>query len=99
MGDPAVTTIWKFQLDIMDEQTVMMPKGAVIIRVDSPSATTLNLWAIINREAPTEGRLIHVYGTGSDIPYAERLEYLGTTTPYPLVWHVFEVIEMVEWVG
>ena len=93
-----MTTIWKFQLDISDRQTVMMPHGAVIIRVDSPSPSTLNLWAIVNPEAPTEERVIDVYGTGHDIPYQEELAYLGTTTPYPLVWHVFEVVERVEWV-
>lgn len=85
-------TIWKYPLEITDEQNIRMPKGANILTAQIQGGT-LCLWAIVDPKAPLVSRWIGIVGTGH--PMAQEMEcvYLGTAQMAggALVWHVFEL--------
>ncbi len=90
-------TIHKYPLAIEDTQTVELPEGAEILRVEALSKDTfpvsvynakLFLWAKVDPEARMVSRTVFIFGTGHEIiPSAAR--YLGTIFTSPLVFHVF----------
>jgi hypothetical protein len=91
-----VRTIWKFQLHITDEQQVSMPRGSVILCVQSQAGQPC-LWAVVDSDAPLEARTIHIFGTGLDMgdPATVPMRgYIGTfqMAGGALVWHVFEPV-------
>lgn len=83
-------TIWKFPLEIIREQNLMMPEGAEILSVQTQH-NSLCLWALVNPEAPLQRRVIEVFGTGHSISDAER-KYVTTAQRDggKFVWHIFE---------
>ena len=90
----ATKTIWKFPLNITDEQIVVMPKGSDLLSVQVQYGTP-NLWALINNPcAPNESRRIFTLGTGHPAPN-DLGTYLGTyqTNGSALVLHVFDSLE------
>jgi len=92
-------TIWKYEIPVTDEYHLAMPKGAQILHV-APSHVNptgaIWLWARVEEptmDEATEVRVFLVYGTGHEIrPPSGTRVYIGTVTPYPLVWHVFELV-------
>lgn len=82
-------TIYKYPIDIRDEQLVKMPKDAKILTVqmqgDNPT-----LWALVDEKAEKEYRKIRIIGTGHPIPDADSLTYIGTIQERMFLWHVFE---------
>jgi len=48
-------TIWKFTLDLVDEQQVSLPKDAEILSVQVQNGN-ICLWALVNPEAEKETR-------------------------------------------
>lgn len=85
-------TIWKYPLEITDEQVVEMPQGANILSVQS-QGSQLCLWAIVfpNRASMRE-RTITIYGTGHAMRTDCEEKFLATVQQDggALVWHVFE---------
>jgi hypothetical protein len=84
-------TIWKFPLTMEKAQSLKVPLGAKFMHV-AVQEETLCLWALVDETAPLEGRVIHVLGTGWDIPWnVENLEFLGSVLVEGgvFVWHVF----------
>jgi hypothetical protein len=87
-----MTTIYKYPLSITDEQTVQLPRGAVVLTVMLQQAR-LCLWAEVDPQAITERRTILIFGTGHAIPSRESigaLAYLSSVIDGQFVWHVFE---------
>ena len=85
--------IFKYQLKITHEQTILMPKDAEIISVQFQRGV-LCVWAIVAPSNPEKFRVFELYGTGADFPtlgMAER-KYIATVQEGPFVWHVFEPI-------
>ena len=87
--------IWKWQLNLTDEQTVMMPTGAKLLDVQMQGETTGGaccLWAMCDENAPKEPRRIAIYGTGNLMP-DEPGEYIATFQVHggALVFHAFEL--------
>ena len=96
-------TIWKFKLEITDEQILEMPKGAIFTSVDKIAEPTqhsrfdredrLYLWAIVDSEARKENRTIYIYGTGQPLRpvHKNKKDFIGTvvTEGGQLIWHVF----------
>jgi hypothetical protein len=84
--------IWKYQIEITDEQSVMMPEGAEILTAQIQGRLPF-VWAIVNPTAPEKKRTIEVIPTGMTFPDASR-RYIGTvqTAEGRLVWHIFERI-------
>lgn len=85
-------TIWKFPLNWNEAQIVNFPKGARILDVQL-QGSTICVWAIVNDDQPMtiEPRIIHVVGTGGEMPpqmYKEH--YVGTVQTDGHVWHIFQ---------
>ena len=83
--------IYKYQLDIEDEQMVQMPVGAQILSVGS-QGDRLTLWASINVLATLiiSPRKIMIRGTGNTFVHDPPDQFIGTVIMDPFVWHVFE---------
>lgn len=83
-----MTRIYKYPLQISDEQMISMPRRS-IIRFVGPQDGVLCLWA----EVPADedrfvGRTFYIHGTGHTIPQGRR--YVGSAVMPPFVWHVYE---------
>lgn len=83
-------TIWKYELEITDRQTILMPAKARILSVQVQHER-LCLWALVNPVLTKEERHFEVFGTGHPVPNRRRA-YLGTVqiSGGSLVFHVFE---------
>ena len=83
-----MTTIWKYQLSIVDEcQVIEMPVGAEIVHVDAQCGAPC-MWVLLSPEKPKEERRFVVYGTGHKINALGP--YVGTVLISQFVWHIFE---------
>lgn len=88
-------TIYKYPIEITDEQTFPMPVGAKILTVQVQNGNPF-IWAMVNPESPTEQVSIRIYGTGHPISGRSNLEYVGTFQSMyggHLVFHVFKDIQ------
>lgn len=86
-------TIWKFQLQVIDRQRILMPEGAQILCVQTQSDVP-NLWALVDPESLKTQRIFMIYGTGHPVRHSPLGEtYIGTFQMHggSLVFHVFEV--------
>lgn len=86
--------VYKYPFELVDEQVLELPLGAEILKVDRQGAT-VQLWALVKREAPPVSRRFLVRGTGHPIT-ADRaaMDYVGSFYyghADELVFHVFEV--------
>jgi hypothetical protein len=83
-------TIWKFGLEITDEQTINIPVPYQLLTVQINNGKPC-LWAIVDSEARTTELKIYTYGTGHSMP--DRLQYyIGTyqiVDEHIFVFHVF----------
>lgn len=82
-------TIWKFQLQLTDSQSIRMPEKSEILTVQMQGNTPC-LWALVDSELPSEGRVIEVYGTGHPVNEVGERRYIATFQSGMFVWHVFE---------
>lgn len=85
--------VFKYEIDYRDPD-VILPKGAKILSV-GVQHQGIFLWALVNEEeSTTERRLIHLFGTGHEIPETLNLLFLGTvfSDNAQLVLHIFEEI-------
>ena len=83
-------TIWKFPLEVTDNNVIKMPKGAQILSVQVQHNIPC-LWAAVDPEAELETRTIFTVGTGHPISL-DAGRFIGT---YQLNYgrfmgHVFE---------
>lgn len=83
-------TIHKFTLQAKGLQTVIMPKGSVILSAQEQGGT-VRLWALVDPKQPDEERTFGVFGTGEPIPNG-AWAFVGTVQQMGglLVWHVLE---------
>lgn len=81
-------SIWKFGLEVTDEQTVEMPVGAKPLSVQVQHGTPC-LWALVDTKALKEKRVVQIFGTGH--PVADEGDYVGTfqIEGGALVFHAF----------
>lgn len=86
-------TIWKYPLEVTDEQIIYMPSGADILAVQTQDDTP-NLWVLVHIGEVPEPRQIHTRGTGQPLQGWEGVgpSYIGTYQLMRggLVFHVFE---------
>lgn len=86
--------IYKYPIEIQDEQVVLLPTGAKILTVQTQGGKAC-LWAMVNPTIPNDMAVtIRIFGTGHTIQDADRLEYIGTIQMCggALVFHVFKVV-------
>jgi hypothetical protein len=87
-------TIYKNELQLLDEQIITIPFGAEILTVQTQRETPC-LWFLVD---PNEGRLqeikIAIHGTGHIIHEPRFKKYLGTFQLQggSFVGHAFEII-------
>jgi len=85
-----MTSIFKYDLKIRDDQTVKMPIGAKILSTQL-QYEKICLWALVDPANEMEERKIIIRGTGHHIDEMD-MKYIGTVQMVGghLVWHVFE---------
>jgi hypothetical protein len=83
--------IWKWTLEVTDEQSLSMPYGAEILCIQSQRGFP-QLWALVDENAPVVERTFETYGTGNLMPDNYSGKYIGTYQIHneELVFHVFE---------
>ena len=81
-------TIWKYRLDMMDTQNVLIPKEAELLSAQM-QGDDLMLWALVNPDEPKRVRTIEIIGTGNPCANVKR-KHISTAQMGALVWHVFE---------
>jgi len=81
--------IWKFPLELADDQMFDMPEGAQVLycAVD-PKIDQLCLWVRVTPENKKELRRFVIVGTGHPIP-DHVVQYYGSAIAGPFVWHVW----------
>lgn len=85
-----MSKIFKFKLNIVDEQIISMPKGSQILSVQEQHGEIV-MWALLeDPKNPYYNRKFLIFKTGSQI--TDKLKYIGTvqTSGGDLVRHVFE---------
>lgn len=86
--------IWKWKLEITDEQTISMPQGAQVLTAQMQGAD-LQVWALVDETilaAKKAPKRFAIYGTGNPVPQ-EPGRYISTfqLPDAGLVFHVFEI--------
>lgn len=71
-------TIHKYRLGMAEKASVMMPEGALVIRVDGIDGF-LYLWAVVDTERPMVSREFLLFKTGAAMPddILRNYSYLG----------------------
>jgi hypothetical protein len=83
-------SIWKFPIEITDEQKVFMPQTAQVLSVQVQNGTPC-IWALVDTEEQIAERTFIVHGTGHPCA-CEASEFIGTfqVRGGSLVFHLFE---------
>ncbi len=81
--------IWKYELGMMDNQTVLMQEGAKILCVQVQHETPC-IWVEVDTDADKEYVIFSIYGTGHKM--ANTGEYAGTfqLALGALVFHLYK---------
>lgn len=87
-----IWTIYKYPLETVDEQTILMPSGAKVLTVQLQGDVPC-VWALVNVNSPLQPYRFDIVGTGNPFPgdiYPK--DYVGTfqMNISPLVFHVFQ---------
>lgn len=87
-------TIWKYELEVTDQQIHAIPEGGVILCIQVQREHPC-IWVLVNREHPQEERTFRICGTGHEISENEDLSYIGSFQLYngAFVGHLFEMRE------
>lgn len=86
-------SVWKFELAVEDYPVIKMPVGAKVLSVAERGefGNRLDVWALVDPDAPMQDRRFRVVGTGHPFPDADECRFVGTVqTRVGLVWHLFE---------
>lgn len=78
--------IFKYPLEIKNQQEISMPFGAVILTVQLQH-DEICIWAKVNPANSPENVTVYVVGTGHEIP--DGTAYIGSVQQGPWVWHIF----------
>ena len=84
-----MTTIWKYPLELTDQNAVSMPLGSHLLCVAMQHGVP-TLWALLNPEAVRAHRIIRIVGTGHPMPDWPGAAYIGAVQVGDFVWHVFD---------
>ena len=82
--------IWKFPLEVTDEQRIEMPEASDILCVQVQRGQPC-VWASVIPDAAKVKRLFAIYGTGHPRKVKQADQYVGTFQLQggALVFHVF----------
>lgn len=80
--------IWKYVLELTDEQKVEMPSGALILSFQR-QGDNLCVWCLIDLSIPKVYRTLRIHGTGhQNIESHER--HVASIQDGSFVWHLFD---------
>ena len=83
-------TIYKFPLEITDEQYIEVPIGTRLLHVGVKDGI-LCVWGFVpDSQKPKHRRKIIIVGTGNPAGDVAVDRYIGTAQISIFVWHVFE---------
>ena len=93
-------TIYKYPLVNTMVQVILLPEDAGILNIEYQYGA-LQLWAGINTDNPLVEHVIHMYGTGLEIPelpISRELVYINTVflDQKSFVFHFFEEVDVEE---
>jgi len=80
-------TIWKYELEITDRQSIEMPEFCELLSVQVQNGVPC-LWVKVNTDIPENLVTIVIYGTGHPIKEV-GLKFIDTFQVGELVFHVF----------
>ena len=91
--EPDDLSVLKYELPALGQKWLELPRGAQILRVASQFGV-LQMWALVNRDAPLVKRAFAVVHTGSPV-VPPGATYIDTvlTDGGSYVRHVFEITE------
>lgn len=70
--------IWKYALEIVDEQTINVPVGTEFLSAQ-PQFGVLCVWARVNpKETKSVNAKITIVGTGHELDFNDGMKFLGT---------------------
>jgi hypothetical protein len=81
-------TVWKFQLEVTDHQSLFMPVGAEVLTCGF-QGNELFVWALVDDQAASEDRQFRIIGTGHEADCVQSWRYVNTVFYNTLVWHIF----------
>ena len=84
-------TIWKYELEVTDEQVISVPVEAQALAVQVQGGKPC-IWALVDSEAERRHRTVYIHGTGHEVSLgAQSGRHLGTVqlAGGALVFHVF----------
>jgi hypothetical protein len=76
MSDATGRVIFKYQMPVLEQFTMTLPKGAEIIRMQDQGGMFW-LWAMVRTDVPDEERKFHGFKCGGKIPDDLNLKYVG----------------------
>lgn len=81
-------TIYKYPIQITDDQEISMPQGAQVIHAGLDPQGVPCVWALVDTRNEPEPLSILIHGTGNpmaDTPH----KHVSSFTQGQFVWHVF----------
>lgn len=81
-------TIYKYPIEITDEQEIQIPFGATVIHAGLDPQGTPCVWAMVETRNSPEPVSIFVVGTGNSLPFVPE-SHVGSFVQGQFVWHVF----------
>lgn len=86
--------VYKYEIPIEDEFTLVLPKGARLLCIQAQRDTPC-LWALVDTLVVREARHFRLAGTGHPIENPESLSFIDTFQMHggASVFHVFERIK------
>lgn len=82
------TVIFKYQLNITDEQSLFVPQGFRPLSVGNQHGQ-VTMWAEVKALTPDRYVKVRIIGTGNMMPNMAGFHFVGTVFQDPFVWHVY----------
>jgi hypothetical protein len=83
-----MNTIYKYPIEITDEQTVSMPIGAQVLSAQM-QGTQLCIWALVEVGNIDCDRRVRIFGTGNTVKLDGNWKFVDSVQERIFVWHVF----------
>jgi hypothetical protein len=80
--------IWKFEIELVEDQELHVPGILRPLSVQM-QGETLCLWGVVEPGKPNVVRHVRVVGTGHPFPDETECEHIDTVQVDGFVWHVF----------
>jgi len=80
-------TIWKYPLDITDEQVIFVPADATPLHVGVQDEV-LYVWLLLDTTDRFTEQTVRIYGTGNPVNGSDEF-HVGSVQMGSFVWHVF----------